>query len=78
MRVAFVLAITLSKASLKTFGPDRIRLCWVPGHNRILGKETTDALTRLCSLFICDLIVGPGLTICHLYGLINGWVRGEA
>ena len=35
------------KESLRTFGPDRIRLCWVPGHSGILGNETSEALVRL-------------------------------
>ena len=62
---------------LRTFGPDRIRLCWVLGHSGILGNQRADALARLGSLSEGDLIVGPDPPICHLYDLINGWVRGE-
>ena len=56
---------------LTTFRPNRIRLCWLSDHSGILGKETTDALARVVSFSEGDLIV------CHLYGLINGWVWGE-
>ena len=55
-----------SKESLRTFGLDRIRLCWIPGHRGILGKETADAL-----------VVGSDPPICHLYGLIHGWIKGK-
>ena len=43
------------KMSLTTFGPGRIRLCWVAGHSEILRNETTDALARLGSLSGGDL-----------------------
>ena len=45
--------------SLRTFGPDRIRLCWVPGHSGMPGNEMTNALTRLGKLSECDLVVHP-------------------
>ena len=65
------------KESLRTFAPDRIRLSWVPGHSKILGNETPDALARLGAFSEGDLKVSLDPPICHLYGLINGWVRGE-
>ena len=66
-----------NKESLRTFGPDRIPQCCVLGHSGILGNATTDALARLGSLSDSDLVVGPNPPICHLYGLMNEWVRGE-
>ena len=38
------------KKSLRTFGPNRIHLCWVADHSGILGNETANALARLGSL----------------------------
>ena len=47
------------KESLRSFGPDRIRLCWVPCHSGILGNKTANTLARLGSLSEGELIVGP-------------------
>ena len=56
---------------MRTFGPDRIRLCRVPGYSGILGNETADVLARLGSLSGRDLVVGPDPPNPH------GWVIGE-
>ena len=45
------------KEALRTFGPHRIRLCWIPGQSGILNNETADALARLGSLSEGELIV---------------------
>ena len=47
------------------------------GSHTILGNETADALARLVSLSGNYLVAGPNPPICHLYGLINGWVGKE-
>ena len=49
----------------------------VPGHSGIPGNETTNVLAMIFLLSEDDLVVGPDSPICHLYGLINGWIRGE-
>ena len=36
-----------------------------------------DSLARLGSLSGSDLVVGPEPPIYYLYGLTNGWVRGD-
>ena len=46
-------------SELKTFRPDRIRLCWVPGRSEIFGNETADGLARLDRLSDDGAIVGP-------------------
>ena len=59
------------KESLRTFGSDRIHLCWDSSHSEILGNETVDAFARLDSLSDDDLVVGPDSPIRLLYGLIK-------
>ena len=61
------------KESLRAFGP-----CWVLDHNGILGNETANAPATLGSLSESDLLVDPDPPICHLYGFINGWIRGKS
>ena len=65
------------KETLRTFGADRIRLCRVPSHSKILGSKTADVFPKLGSLSGGDLVVGLDPPIWHLYGLINGLIRGE-
>ena len=61
------------KKPLRTFGLDRIRICWVPDESGILGNETANVLAWLGLLSGGDLVVGPNAHICHHYDLINGW-----
>ena len=46
------------KESLRTFGPYRIRLCWVPSHSGIFGNEMANAVARVSLLSGCNLVVG--------------------
>ena len=46
-------------------------LWWVAGHGGILSNR------QLMLSLDNDSVVGPDAPICHLYGLSNGWVKGE-
>ena len=66
------------KGVVKDFGPERIRLYWLQGYNRILYNETANAPARLGSIFEGNLIVGPVTSICHLYGLSIDELSGKS